>query len=214
MVLASGPIEQRSSLRKALLPKIEQSPPLLREVAADCLSHSLADDLVADGDFTQIFKILHSEDVRVRKPIIVQLRTHIQTSDETARGRLVHAKVLTATLRAYTPAKDDLLEFLSNCLLPLLGPSFTQDDGGATLFPLLEHSEPRLRISAIQALKNAIDSRSGNMENMAKASVVRILHPLTAANDDIRELWCRILLKTAPYLKDRVEIDILFESLK
>ena len=214
MVLASGPIEQRSSLRKALLPKIEQSPPLLREVAADCLSHSLADDLVADGDFTQIFKILHSEDVRVRKPIIVQLRTHIQTSDETARGRLVHAKVLTATLRAYTPEKDDLLEFLSNCLLPLLGPSFTQDDGGATLFPLLEHSEPRLCISAIQALKNAIDSRYGNMENMAKASVVRILHPLTAANDDIRELWCRILLKTALYLKNRVEIDILFESLK
>ena len=150
MVLASGPIEQRSSLRKALLPKIEQSPPLLREVAADCLSHSLADDLVADGDFTQIFKILHSEDVRVRKPIIVQLRTHIQTSDETARGRLVHAKVLTATLRAYTPAKDDLLEFLSNCLLPLLGPSFTQDDGGATLFPLLEHSEPRLHQENVQ----------------------------------------------------------------
>ena len=52
------------------------------------------------------------------------------------------------------------------------------------------------------------------MENMAKASVIRILHPLTAANDDIRELWCRILLKMALYLKDQVEIDILFESLK
>ena len=200
-------------MRKALLPKLEQSP-LLREVAAHCLSHSLADDLVADGDFTQIFKIFHSEDGRLRKPIIVKLRTHIQTSDEMSRGRLVHAKVLPGTLRAYTPAKDDLLEFLSNCLLPLLGPSFTQDDGGATLFPLLEHAEPRLRLSAIQALKNAMDSRYGNMENMAKASIVRILYPLTSANDDIRDLWCRVLPKAAPYLRNRVEIDILFDSLK
>lgn len=186
---------------------------MLREVAANCLSHSLADDLVSDGDFTQIFKIFHSEDVRVRKPVIVQLRTHIQTSDEMTRGRLVHAKVLSATVRAYTREKDDVLEFISNCLLPLLGPSFTRDDGGATLFPLLEHAEPRLRISAIQALKNAMDSRYGNMENMAKASIVRILHPLTT-NDDIRDLWCRILPKAAPYLENRAEIDILFDSLK
>ena len=52
------------------------------------------------------------------------------------------------------------------------------------------------------------------MEKMAKASIVLTLHPLTASNDIIRDLWCRILPKAAPYLENRAEIDVLFDSLK
>lgn len=214
MIIASGTMEQKACLRDALLPRLDQASPLLREVAANCLSRSLAHDLVTDGNFIQIFRIFHSEDVRVREPIITQLRAYIHESDETARRRLVDARILPAILQAYTPAKDDLLDFMSNCLLPMLGPSFTQDNGGATLFPLLNHDERRLRASAIQALKSAIDSRYGNMENMAKAFVVGALHPLTVSDDVICDLWCRILPKAAPYLANRAEIDILFESLK
>lgn len=201
-------------MRDALLPRLDQASPLLREVTAGCLSQSLAHDLVTEGNFMQIFRIFYCEDVRIREPIIAQLRIYIQESDETARRRLVDARVLPAILQAYTPVKDDLLDFMSNCLLPMLGPSFTQDDGGATLFPLLSHDEHRLRVSAIQALKNAIDSRYGNMESMSKAFVVGTLHPLTISDDVIRDLWCRILPKAAPYLTNRAEIDILFESLE
>lgn len=187
---------------------------MLRQVAADCLSQSLAHDLVTGGDFAQLLSMFSSEDPSVRKPIIAQLRTYIQMSDETTRGRLVDAKILPAILQAYTPEKDDLLDFMTSYLLPMLGPSFAQNDGGVTLFPLLEHEEPRLRTAAVQALKNAIDSRDVNMEKMAKASIVLTLHPLTASNDIIRDLWCRVLPKAAPYLENRAEIDILFDSLK
>lgn len=201
-------------MRDALLPRLDQASTLLREVAANCLSRSLAHDLVVDGDFIRIFRILHSEDARVREPIIAELQAYIQESDETGRRGLVDARILPAILQAYTSAKDDLLDFMSNCLLPMLGPSFTQDNGGTALFPLLTHDEHRLRVAAIQALRNAIDSRYGNMENMAKAVVVGTLHPLTTSDDLICDLWCRILPRVAPYLTNRAEIDILFESLK
>ncbi|KDR80999.1 hypothetical protein GALMADRAFT_222596 [Galerina marginata CBS 339.88] len=211
--MASGTAEQKASLRDALLPRLDHASPLLREVAGNCLSRSLAHDLINDGDFIRMFRMLRSEDVRVREPIIGQLRTYIQDSDETARRRLVDARILPKILDAYTPAKDDLLDFMSNCLLPVLGPSFTQDDGGAALFPLLDNDEHRLRASAIQALKNAIDSRYGSMENMAKASIIVILHQRITSDNVILELWCRILPKAAPYLTNRAEIDILFASL-
>jgi hypothetical protein len=156
---------------------------------------------------------LHSEDARVREPIIAELQAYIQESDEAGRRRLVDARILPEILLAYTPTKDDLLDFMSSCLLPMLGPSFTQDNGGASLFPLLTHDEHRFRVATIQALRNAIDSRYGNKENMAKAFVIGTLHPLTS-DDRICDLWCRILPRVAPYIANRTEIDILFESLK
>ena len=213
-IIASGSAQQKACLRDALLPRLDQASSLLREVAASCLSRSLAHDLVVDGDFTRIFRVLRSEDARVRGPIIAEIQAYIQETDEAGRRRLVDARVLPEILQAYTPAKDDLLDFMSGCLLPMLGPSFTQDNGGATLFPLLTHNENRLRVSAIQALRNAIDSRYGNKENMAKAAVIGTLHPLTTSDDVICDLWCRILPKVAPYLTNRAEIDILFESLE
>jgi hypothetical protein len=123
---------------------------------------------------------------------------------------------LPAILEAYTASKykDDLVNFLSTCVLPVLGPAFTQNDGGSNLFSLLTHGEPRIRAAAIQGLKNAIVSRHGNMDNVAKACVVETLHPLTGTDDAIRDLWCRFLPVTAPFLASRSEIDILFESLQ
>ena len=177
----------------------------------------MANDLVVDGDFSQLFRIFQNEDARVREPIIVELRDHIQGSDETDRRSLVDAGILPAILLAYTRSnqtKDDLLSFLTTCVLPTLGPSFTQNNGGSTLFPLLTNEDSRIRTAATQALKNAVDSRHGSVENMAKAGIVETLHPLTAADEAIRDLWCRLLPKVAPLLTNRTEVDILFENLK
>ena len=212
-----GTLEQKICLRDALLPRLDQASPVLREVAASCFSRALAHDLVVDGNFTQLFHMFHSEDARLRAPIITVLRAHIQGSDEAARMRIVNAGILPAILQAYAPAKDDLLSFMSTCVFPILGPSFAQDNGGSTLFPLLTNGEPRIRAAVIQALQNAMDSRHGNMEKMekmAKACVVGNLHPLIATDDAVRDLWCRILPKTAPFLSNRAEIDMLFEGLK
>ena len=214
-IIASGTPEQKAGLRDALLPRLDQASPLLCEVAASCFSRSLAHGLVADGDFTRLFRIFHNEDSRVREPIIVELRDHIQGSDETARKCLVDAGILPAILSAQSnETKDDLLSFMTTCVLPILGPSFTQNNGGSTLFPLLTNEDSRIRTAAIQALKNAVDSRHGNVENMAKAGIVETLHPLTSTDDAIRDLWCRTLPKVAPLLTNRTEVDILFENLK
>ena len=216
-IIAGGTPEQKAGLRDALLPRLDQASPLLCEVAASCFSRSLANDLVVDGDYTRLFRIFQNEDARVREPIIVELRDHIQGSDETARRSLVDAGILPAILLAHTrsnQSKDDLVFFMTTCVLPILGPSFTQNNGGSTLFPLLTNEDSRIRTAAIQALKNAVDSRHGNVENMAKAGIVETLHPLTATDDAIRDLWCRILPNVAPSLTNRTEIDILFEDLK
>jgi hypothetical protein len=215
--IAGGTPEQKAGLRDALLPRLDQASPLLCEVAASCFSRSLAYELVVDGDFVQLFRIFQNEDARVREPIIVELRDHIQGSDETARRALVDAGILQAILEAHTRSnqtKDDLLSFMTTCVLPTLGPSFTQNNGGSTLFPLLTNEDSRIRTAAIQALKNAVDSRHGNVENMAKARIVETLHPLTSTDDAIRDLWCRVLPKVAPLLTNRTEVDILFENLK
>ena len=172
---------------------------------------------MVDGDFIGLFRIFQNEDARVREPIIVELRDHIQGSDETARRSLVDAGILPAILLAYTRSnqtKDDLLSFMTTCVLPILGPSFTQNNGGSTLFPLLTNEDSRIRTAATQALKNAVDSRHGSVENMSKAGIVETLHPLTVTDDAIRDLWCRILPKVAPLLTNRTEVDILFEDLK
>ena len=100
-----------------------------------------------------------------------------------------------------------------------LRPSHTRavlhsNNGGSTLFPLLTNEDSRIRAAAIQALKNAEDSRHGNIEKMAKVGIVETLHPLTATDDAFRDLWCRILPKVAPLLANRAEVDILFEDLK
>ena len=215
-IIAGGTLEQRAGLRDALLPRLEQASPLLCEVAASCFSQSLAHDLVVDSDFIRLFRILKNEDARVREPIIVELRDYIQGSNETARRSLVDAGILPVILPTNTGnnTKDDLMSFMTTCVLPILGPSFTQCNGGSTLFPLLTNEDSRIRIAATQALKNAVDSRHGNVENMAKAGIVEILHPLTANDEAIRDLWCRILLKVAPLLTNRTEVDILFEDLK
>ena len=216
-IIADGTPEQKAGLRDALLPLLDQASPLLCEVAASCFSRSLANDLVVDGDFDRLFRIFQNEDARVREPIIVELRDYIQGSDETARRSLVDAGILPELLLAHTRSnqiKDDLLSFMTTCVLPILGPSFTQNNGGSTLFPLLTNEDSRIRTAAIQALKNAVDSRHGSVENMAKAGIVETLHPLTATDDAIRDLWCRTLPKVAPLLTKRTEVDILFENLK
>ena len=149
----------------------------------------------------------------------MELRDHIQGSDEKARRCLVDAGILPAILPAILPVqsnqiKDDLLSFMTTCVLPILGPSFTQSNGGSTLFPLLTNEDSRIRTAGIQALKNAVDSRHGNVENMVKAGIIETLHPLTTTDEAIQDLWCRILSKVAPFLSNRTEIDILFEDLK
>ena len=213
-IIAGGTLEQKALLRDALLPGLDQASPVLLEVAASCLSRSLGHDLVVDGNFIQIFRILENEDVRVRESMIKELRSHIQGSDEAARKRLVEAGILSVMLHTYTRTKDDLLNLMTTCVLPMLAPAFTQIDGGSTLFPLLTHEEPRIRAATIQALKDVIDSRHGNVEKMAKACVIETLYPLTLTNDAVRDLWCRIILKTVDHLENRAEIDMLFESLK
>ena len=213
-IIAGGTSEQKADLRDALLPRLDQASPLLCEVAS-YFSKSSAHDLVVDCNLIKLFRILRSEDTRVRELIIIELRDHIQGSDETARRSLVDAGILPAILPAHgNQDKDDLLSFMTTCVLPLLGPSFTQSNGGSTLFPLLTNEDSRIRSAAIQALKNAVDSCHGNVENMAKAEIAETLYPLTATDEAIRDLWCHILPKVASFLTNRTEVDILFENLK
>ena len=169
---------------------------------------------MVDSDFIRLFRLLKNEDARVREPIIIELRDLIQGSDETARRSLVDAGILPVILPTYSNhTKDDLTFFMTTCL-PILGPSFSQSNGGSSLFPLLTNEDSRIRTAATQALKNAVDSPHGNMENMAKAGIVETLYPLTATDEAIRDLWCRTLPKVAPLLTNRTEVDILFENLK
>ncbi|KAG6832805.1 hypothetical protein H0H92_009424 [Tricholoma furcatifolium] len=215
MIFAGGTPAQKARLRDALLPRLGNASAFFREVAASCLTRSLAYDLVADGDFIQVFRVIDNDDRRVREPVLRQLQIYIEGSDEMARRRVVDAGILQALLQAYSSnTKDDILTFLVNCVLPKLGPSFTMHNGGATLFPLLQHSNSRLRTATVQALRNAIDSRHGSLDNLAKASSVATLFPFVATDDTIRDLWCRMVPRLAPFLIHRAEIDILFECLR
>lgn len=77
--ISGGTSEQKAGLRDALLPHLDQASLLLSEIAAtsSCISRSLAHDLVVDGDFIRLFRILQNEDARVQGPFIVEIRDHI-----------------------------------------------------------------------------------------------------------------------------------------
>ena len=150
-IIAGGTTEQKAGLRDALLPRLDQASPLLREVAASCFSRSLAHDLVVDSDFGKLFRILQNDDARVRKPIIAELRDHIQRSDETARRCLVDADILSVILPAHSnQTKDDLLSFMTT-VLPILGPSLLRAtvDQPCSLYLLI-----RTLASVLQLLKH------------------------------------------------------------
>jgi len=211
--IVGGTANERSSLRYALLPLLNGATPLLREVASDCLSRALAHDLVSDGDYIQLLRLLEDEDIRIRTPIVVELSHHIQASDETIRGRIVDANILPAILQAATPEKDDLISFATNCVLPVLGPSFSRNSGAKSLLPLLRNGEPRIRTAAAAALRGAVDSRHGSIQNIANSGTVSALHVMIDEDDRFRDLWCHITPKVAPFLSVRAEIDILFGCL-
>jgi len=214
--MVGGAPADRARLRHALLLRLHgPSAPssALREVAANSLSRMLARDMVKDGDLLQLFRLLENGDPRIRAPAITELWSFIQASDETARRRIVDAEVLPAILHAGLRGKDDLIAFTADCVLPVLGPSFSQHDGGTSIVPLLDHNEPRIRTAAAMALRGVVDSRYGNVENMVKTEMISKLHAAMDGDDNVRDLWCHLLPKAAPFLSVRAEIDILFTSL-
>lgn len=200
-------------MRCALLPLLNGATPLLREVASDCLSRALAHDLILDGDYAQLFRLLEDEDIRIRAPAISELSHHIQASEEAIRGRIVDGNILSVILHAATSDKDDLISFATNCVLPILGPSFSRNSGAKSLFPLLRHEEPRIRTAAVAAFRSAVDSRHGSVQNIANSGIVSALHALIDGDEKLRDLWCYVTPKAAPFLSVRAEIDILFGGL-
>lgn len=211
--IVGGTVDDRTILRHALLPRLDGGSAALREIASTCLSRALARDMILDWDCIQLFRLFGNEDPRIRAPIIAELRTFIQTSDEAARRRMVDADILPAILQADTNGKEDLILFTADCVLPVLGPSFSQNDGGSSVLPLIQHKEPRIRAAAATAIRSGVDSRHGNVENVAKTGIILKLHSMMDDNDVVRELWCHLLPKAAPFLSVRAEIDIIFESL-
>ena len=214
-MLGAAPAD-RAKLRHALLLRLHgPSAPsgALREVAANSLSRILARDMVKDGDLLQLFRLLENGDLRIRAPVITELQSFIQASDEAAHRRIVDADILPAILQAGLRGKDDLIAFTADCVLPTLGPSFSQYDGGTSIVSLLDHNEPRIRAAAAVGLRTVVDSRYGNVENMVKSGMISKLHLAMDGDDNIRDLWCRLLPKAAPFLSVRAEIDILFSSL-
>lgn len=200
-------------MRHALLPRLDDAPATLLDAAAGCLSRVLARDLVLDGDYVQLFHLFANEDPRIRAPVIAELWSFIQASDETARRRIVDADILSAILQADSHGKDDLILFISDCVLPLLGPSFSQNDGGSSIIPLLDHKEPRISTAAAAAFRNMVDSHHGNVELLTRHGTISKLQSTMDGEDVVRHLWCHLLPKAAPFLSVQAEIDILFESL-
>jgi hypothetical protein len=214
--IVGGAPEDRAKLRKALLSRLNGAliSAALREVAANSLSRVLACDIVKDGDLLQLFRLLGNGDPHIRAPVVAELQSFIQASDETARRRTVDAGILPAILQAGLRGKDDLIVFTADCVLPVLGPSFSHNDGGTSIVPLLDHNEPRIRTAAAMALRGVVDSRHGNVENMVKTGMISKLHAAMDGDDNVRDLWCHLLPKAAPFLSVRAEIDILFTSLR
>ena len=213
MAIVGGVVEDRTRLRHALLPRLNDASAAFCEVAANSLSRSLARDIREDGDFFQLFRLFGNGDARIRAPVIAELRSFIQTSDETARRRIVDAGILPGILDADLHGKTDLISFTADSVLPILGPSFSQTDGGIAIIPLLAHNEPRIRLAAAMALRSGVDSRYGNVENMVRTGIILKLHSTMDGDDIVRDLWCHLLPKAAPFLSVRAEIDILFASL-
>lgn len=210
--IIGGTSDDRISLRHALFLRLNGASAVFRETISNCLSRAIAHDLVVEEDYIQLLGLMGNDDPRIRAPVIAELQKHILASDEVVRRRIVDADVLPTTL-ASANGKEDLIIFIADCILQILGPSFSHNDGGASLLPLLTHSEPRIRTASARALRSGIDSRHGNVKNMAQAGMVRALYSTMNDNDAIRDLWCHLLPKAAPFLSVRTEIDILFESL-
>ena len=211
--IVGGTVAERAVLREQLLPRLDTASPALREAASDALSRALARDLVSNGDYTTLFRLLDSEDLRIRAPVIAELRRHIQGSDEAVRKRLVDADILPCMVHALRQPKDDLISFTADQVLPILGPSLSQSDGAVGVITLLSHAEPRIRTAATTALRNAVDSQYGCIQKMVATAVVSQLHPLIDSDDAVRELWCYLLPQTAPYLSNRGEIETLLDCL-
>ena len=214
--MIGGAPADRSTLRHALLLRLHgPSAPsaALREVAANGLSRMLARDMVKDGDLSQLFRLFENGDPRIRASVIAELQSFIEASDETARRRIVDAGILPAILQVGLRGKDDLIAFTADCVLPTLGPSFSQHDGGTSIVSLLDHHEPRIRAAAVMGLRTVVESRHGNVENMVKNGMISKLHSAIDGDDNVRDLWCRLLPKAAPFLSVRAEIDILLTSL-
>lgn len=144
----------------------------------------------------------------------MELQKYVHASDETARRHLIDAGIISSVLQATTTSRDDVITLTVDCILPILGPAITQNNGGASVFPLLSHEDPRLRAAAVASLRNGIDSRHGDIEKMARAGVIPYLHSLIDSDDVVRDLWCYILPKAAPHISTRVEVDLLFERLR
>jgi len=211
--IVGGTLDDRTRLRHALLLRLNDASAALREVAANSLSRALARDMVSDGDYIQLFRLFENEDLRIRQPVVTELRTFIQTADEAARRRIVDADILSAILHADTHDKDDVVLFTATCVLPVLGPSLRQSDVGSCVIPLLNHKEPRLRAAAATALRSVVDSRHGNAKNLAQTGIISKLYSAMNESEVVRDLWCHLLPRVAPFLSVRVEVDVLFESL-
>ena len=211
--IVGGTEAERVVLREQLLPRLDTASPALREAASDALARALARDLVLSGDYTSLFRLLESEDIRIRAPVIAELRRHIQGSDEVVRKRLVDADILPCVVHALRQPKDDLISFTADQVLPILGPSLSQSDGAVGIIPLLSHAEPQIRTAAISALRNAVDSQYGCIQKMVATAVVSQLHSLIDSYDAVRELWCYLLPQTGPYLSNRAEIETLLDCL-
>ena len=210
--MAGGTDGSRKTLRGALLPLLGAASPALIDLASRCLGQALARDLLAEGEYKQAFTLLQHEDYRIGEPVIAALQYYIQSSSAVARRKLADAGVLNALLQALSHSNHDgLVTFTVDCVLPTLGPFFTQNDGGGSLTPLLRHENPRIRASAAVAIKNAVDSRHGNLENIANSGIISHLHSSTD-DANIRDLLCYLIPKIAPFITNAHEIHILLSE--
>jgi hypothetical protein len=151
----------------------------------------MAHDLAKEKKYDILFQLLRHEDFRIRSPVAAELRAFIQKSDEPTRIALVAAGILKAALDR--ESYDDLILLLEECILPLLGPAFSQHDGGQNIVPLLTHNNIRLRTAASTCLRNAVDSPHGNLQNMTKRGIVTDIHPKIHERESVRDIWCHIL---------------------
>jgi hypothetical protein len=208
---AGGSDADRKKLQDALLPTLGGGSIALHDVASKCLEKTLSRDLIADGNYRQLFCLLENEHTSIRAVVIAKLQYHIQSSGAAARQGLVDAGILDASLQA--AKTDDMILFISDCILPILGPFFTQNDGGASVISLLRHDDPRLLAAAANAIRHGVESHYGNLNNIANAMIISHLHP-TIEDDTIRDLWCYVVPKVAPYLSNQKEINLLVSSLR
>jgi hypothetical protein len=213
IAIAGGTEVERRCLRDALIPLLSSATAALRDVASTCLEKSLAHDLISDECYHQVFLLLENEDPRLRMTMISEFQHHIQISGEADHRKLVNAGVLSHILRICGTGKDDLISFTADCVLPVLGPSFTQSDGAASVIPLLMHDDHRIRGAAALSIRKAIESRHSNLQNIANSRILSTLHPMMA-EITIRDLWCFVLPKIAPFLRRPDEVGLLFDYLR